>query len=59
VPATEVRLKPWICGGVRKDGQRCTRILMEVALAPGSVVRKICDRCGTVHTRVVDANDHT
>lgn len=35
------------CNGVRPNGRRCTRILAEVNLVPGSGVRIHCRACGS------------
>lgn len=52
--AADTGLDAWRCSGTLKDGRPCRRILLEIDRSRPSLVRKICDRCGTVNTLDLD-----
>jgi hypothetical protein len=51
VIATEERraLEPWRCNGKLKDGRECRRVLMELDYSRTTLVRKVCEKCGTIN----------
>lgn len=48
-PPETQRITPQVCTGQMKNGERCRRVFFEAYLAPGSIVRKRCDRCKSVN----------
>jgi hypothetical protein len=50
-PAT---LQPWRCSGHLKDGRECRRVLMELDYSRTTLVRKTCDKCGSINTLDLD-----
>ncbi len=42
-------LAPWLCDGLKEDGGRCNRVLMELDWTRPSFIRKICERCRHVN----------
>jgi len=51
-------LRLYSCKGYRKDGRKCTRVLAELDLAPGSVVRILCRSCDTLNVFQVPECEH-
>lgn len=51
-------LEPWLCDGTRREKRAdgtfrdrpCNQPLLEAYLAPGSRIKKVCEKCGTVNT---------
>lgn len=51
-PPEAQRITSHRCNGPRKggkEGELCDRVFFEAYLAPGSIVRKRCDRCKKVN----------
>jgi hypothetical protein len=48
------RLSAWRCSGHLKDGRECRRVLMELDYSRTTLVRKTCDKCGSINTLDLD-----
>lgn len=54
-------LDRWLCEGFRRNPNatpvKCRRVLMELSLSPGSIVRVRCPDCGTWSIRETVSRD--